>query len=288
VTVASVLRSILFVPGTRADRFSKAMAAGADAVVFDLEDGVEAARKEEARRLVGEWLATGPASPSARFVRVNSARSAWIDADLAWLAGVARHIDAVVVPKTESPRDVERVAVVAPSHRVIPLLETARGIVGAAAIAAANADIPALLFGAEDLTAELGIPRTLGGDEILLARSQVVLAAATIGADAIDAVFVDLASPDRLREDAVRARALGFRGKMAIHPDQIAVINDVFSPSPDEIAAAQRVIDADAAARAKGEGAFRLDDRMVDAPIVARARRVLALASAPTARNTPS
>jgi citrate lyase subunit beta/citryl-CoA lyase len=274
------LRSILFVPGSRPDRFPKAMASGADAVVFDLEDGVEAARKADARRAVAAWLATSKPSPTARFVRVNAPRSPWQADDLAWLAEVAGHIEAVVVPKVESPGDIERVAPGAPSGIVIPLLETARGILGAAAIAAANADVPALILGGEDLTAELGIPRTVDGEELLLARSQVVLAAATIGADAIDAIFVDLKAPDRLREDAVRARALGFRGKTAIHPDQIAAINDVFSPSAEDIAKARRLIEADAAARAQGEGAFRFDDRMVDAPVVARARRVLELAEA--------
>jgi citrate lyase subunit beta/citryl-CoA lyase len=213
-------------------------------------------------------------------VRINAPGSAWIDDDLAWLGDVAEYIEAVVVPKVESPHDVERVAHLAPSGRVIPMLETARGILGALSIVSANATVPALIFGAEDLTAQLGVPRTLDGEELILARSQVVLAAAIIGADAIDAVFVDLKATDRLRQDAVRARAVGFRGKTAIHPDQIAVINEVFSPTPDEVAKARRVIEADTAARAGGQGAFRLDDRMVDAPVVARARRVLALADA--------
>ena len=279
--VRLALRSILFVPGTRVDRFPKAVASGADAVVLALEDGVDSARKTEARQLVAEWVTSTPREGSARFVRINGVRSAWFADDLAWLPEVAGHIDAVVLPKAESPGDLERITARAPRRRVIPLLETARGILAATAIAAAaDADIPALLFGAEDLTAELGIPRTLAGDEILLARSQVVLAAATIGADAIDAVFVDFTSPDRLREDALRARALGFGGKMAIHPDQVSVINAVFSPSAEEVAAAQRLIEADKAAHSRGEGVYRVDDRMVDAPIVARARRVLAVADA--------
>jgi citrate lyase beta subunit len=274
--VTSILRAVLFVPGTRSDRFDKAVASGADAVVLDLEDGVDPARKADARRAVAEWLAAAPASHTARFVRVNSARSPWIADDLAWLPAVVDRIDAIVLPKSESPQDVDRVAAHAPSRRVVPLCETARGVMQAAAIAGANADIPALLFGAEDLTAELGIPRTLGGDEILLARLQIVLAAATVGAEAIDAVFVDFTSPDRLREDAVRARGLGFRGKMAIHPDQVSIINEVFTPAPEEIAEARRIVEADAAAHARGEGAFRLDNRMVDAPVVARAKKVLA------------
>jgi citrate lyase subunit beta / citryl-CoA lyase len=274
----TALRSLLFVPGTSANRFAKAVASGADAVFFDLEDAVEAGRKAEARRLVGDWLASTPSGPAARLVRVNAPGSAWIDDDLAWLPAVVGHLDGVVLPKIETPADVERVARAAPDLGLMPMIETSRGVLRAVDIVSADANILALVLGAEDLTAELGIPRTVDGEELCLARSQVVLAAATIGADAIDAVFVDLTAPEALRRDARRARALGFRGKTAIHPDQIAVINDVFSPSAEEIARARRVIDADAAARAQGQGAFRLDDRMVDAPIVARAKRILALA----------
>lgn len=254
------------------------MAAGADAVVFDLEDSVDAARKADARKAVADWLLTSTPERTARFVRVNAPGVSWIDEDLAWLAEIEGHYELVVVPKVESAADLERVAEVAPGRRVIPLLETARGIVRAAEIASAQVDLPALIFGAEDFTADLGIPRTLKGDELLVARSQVVMAAATIGADAIDAVFVDLTSPEGLREDALRARSLGFRGKMAIHPNQIAGIHEVFTPSAEEIDRARRLMDADAAARARGEGAYRFEDRMVDAPVVARARRLLALA----------
>lgn len=274
------LRSVLFVPGTRPDRFQKAFDSGADAVILDLEDAVEAGRKEDARRQVAEWVAGTPRARAGRFVRINAPGSPWIDGDLGWMRTQGGSFDAVVIPKAERATDVERVATAIGSRRVIPLLETARGILHAAAIATADADIPAILFGAEDLTAELAIPRTLDGEELLFARSQVALAAATIGADAIDAVFVDLAAPEALRRDAMRARALGFRGKMAIHPDQVPVINRVFSPTAEEIAAARRIVDADASARAGGEGVFRLDDRMVDAPVVRRAHRVLAIADA--------
>ena len=279
-----VLRSVLFVPGTRTDRFAKAFASGADAVVLDLEDGVEAGRKDDARREVGEWVASAPSPPCTRLIRVNARGSAWHNDDLGWLRTIAGAFDAVVLPKTERATDVEAVATGVRSRRIIPLLETARGILQAATIATADADIPAIFFGAEDLTAELGIPRTLAGEELLFARSKVVLAAATIGADAIDAVFVDLASPERLREDAARACALGFRGKMAIHPDQVSVINSVFTPSAAEIDEARRLIDANDEARARGEGVFRFDDRMVDAPVIRRARQVLARADPSGAR----
>ena len=273
----TALRSLLFVPATRPDRFDKAFDAGADAVVIDLEDAVDAGSKAEARQTVGRWLAGTTTSGSARFVRVNAPGSAWLDEDLEWLPAVADRIDAVVVPKVERAAAIERVADWASGRRVVPLIETARGVLHAPEILTANAMIPAVLFGAEDLTAELGIPRTLEGEELLLARSRVVLAAATIGAEPIDAVWTDLAYLDGLKRDAMRARALGFRGKMAVHPDQIAIINEVFTPSGVEIEAARRLIEASERVPAAG-GAFRLDDRMVDAPVIKRARRVVALA----------
>ncbi len=273
-----LLRSLLFVPGTSSNRFPTALASGADAVLIDLEDAVDASRKAEARAAVAAWLAATPASRTARLVRVNAPGSPWQDADLDWLSDVAGYIDAVVVPKVETAQDIEHVAHVAPRGCVLPMFETARAILDARAIVRASADIPALIFGAEDLTAQLGIPRTVVGEELLFARSQVVLAAATIGADAIDAVFVDLTASADLEQDCLRARGVGFRGKTAIHPNQVAVINAVFSPTADEVARARRLVDADAAARAAGQGAFRFEGRMVDQPIVTRARRVLELA----------
>jgi citrate lyase subunit beta/citryl-CoA lyase len=273
------LRSWLFVPGTLADRFGRASTSGADAIVLDLEDAVASDKKTDARDAVSEWLRTDRTEGAARFVRINAPGSDWIDDDCDWLRPLASFIDGIVVPKVEIAEAIEGVAAAIPETPVVPLLETARGILNAVEIIRADIDMPAILFGAEDLTAELGIPRTLEGTELLWARSQVVLAAAVIGAEPIDAVWVDLASPEALLADATRARALGFRGKMAIHPDQVRVINRAFSPSSEEIAAARRVVEADDRAREQGEGVFRLDDRMVDAPVVLRARRVLELAA---------
>jgi len=271
-----VLRSVLFVPATRPDRFEKALASGADAIVIDLEDAVEPGRKAEARDLAGTFLAGLGDTTAAVLIRVNAAGSEWIDDDCDWVRGF--HIDGVVVPKAENPESIEAVANVVHNHTVLPLLETARGILGAPEILTANADVPAVLFGAEDLTAELGIPRTLEAGELLYARSRVVLAAAAIGADPIDAVWVKIADSESLRTDAHRAKSLGFRGKMAIHPDQVSIINEVFSPSANEIAAARKLIEADERARADGDGVFRLGDEMVDAPVIKRARRVVELA----------
>lgn len=274
-----LLRSLLFVPGTRPERFTNAVNAGADGVVIDLEDSVDASRKAEARAAVVEFLADPLASFDAGpavFVRVNASGSEWHADDLAAVSALTS-IGGIVLPKAESPVDVAVAAESVASGVVVPLIETARGVLNAAEIATASEAIPALLFGAEDLTAQLGIPRTIDGDELVYARSQVVLAAAAAGADAIDAVFIDIGDLDSLRRDASRARAMGFRGKMAIHPSQIPVIHEVFTPSEDERERAQRIVDAFDNAQAEGEAVIRLDDRMVDMPVVMRAKRVLGL-----------
>ena len=273
--MTSPLRSLLFVPGTRPDRFASAIASGADAVIFDLEDSVDPARKAQARTAVTAFLVEPPPTPASLLVRINGFESPWFFEDLESVGGL-ESVHAVVLPKAEADH-VGAAAQAIVSGRVIPLIETARGVLNAGAIAAAAASVPAILFGAEDLTAQIGVARTIDGDELLFARSQVVLAAASVGADAIDAVLVDITALEDLRRDATRARALGFRGKMAIHPSQIPVIHDVFSPSLAERAQAQRIVDAFERAQAEGEAVIRLDDRMVDMPVVLRAKRLLAL-----------
>src|SRR6185503_6219859 len=278
------LRSMLYVPGTRQDRFGKAMAAGADAVVFDLEDSVEPGQKEQARSLIAEFLAT-PSTGPLRLVRFNGIHSADGEADLEFFSS-RTGFDGVLLPKVETVGLVELVARVfarhAPGGAVPPLLlllETPTAILRAGDIAVADAPIAALLFGAEDFTAGLGVERTTDGEELLFARGQIALAAAAARAEAIDAVFTDLNDMDGLRRDCRRARGLGFRGKMAIHPKQIDIINETFTPAPAEVERARRVIDAYETARAAGHAVTTLEGKMIELPIVERARRVLALAS---------
>lgn len=278
------LRSMLFAPGTRPERFAKAMSAGADAVIFDLEDSVEPAQKEKARTLIAEFLAS-PSTGPLRLVRFNAIHTADGEADLEFFSRLTG-FDGVLLPKVETVGLVELVARVfgrhAPGAVVPPLLvmlETPAAILRAGDIAAADAPIAALLFGAEDFTASLGVERTTDGEELLHARGQISLAAAAVRAEAIDAVFTDLNDHEGLSRDCRRARGLGFRGKMAIHPKQIEVINEAFTPAPPEVERAHRVVEAFETARAAGQGVTTLDGRMVELPIVERARRVLALAA---------
>jgi citrate lyase subunit beta/citryl-CoA lyase len=255
------IRSLLFVPGTRSDRFSKAMASGADAVAFDLEDSVEATQKEKARALIAEFLGQPASSAALRLVRFNAADTEVGRGDLDYFRDVSGY-DGVLLPKVETPGILETVGRIFGSRALagrpvplMPLLESPRAILRAADIAAADAFVAALLFGAEDLTAQLAVPRTIDGDELIFPRAQVALAAAAVGAQAIDAVFTSLDDLTSLE------------------------INAAFTPSAAEIERARRVLDAYEAARAAGQGVTRMDNQMVELPIVERARRTLALAA---------
>src|SRR5688572_11976688 len=275
------IRSLLFVPGTRSDRFEKAMKAGADAVTFDLEDSVEPSQKDRARSLIAEFLGAENDSQVIRLVRLNSLDTDYGQADLAFFRDISG-FDGILLPKVETPGVLEMVArVFGASGRqpvpLLPLLESPKAILRAGDIAAADAHVAALLFGAEDLTARLAVPRTVEGEELVVARGQIVLAAAAVGAEPLDAVFVNLDDLALLRRDCERARAVGFRGKMAIHPKQVPVINEVFTPSQADIDRAVRIIAAFEAARAAGEGVARLGHEMVELPVVERARRTVAL-----------
>ena len=278
------IRSLLFVPGTRSDRFEKAMKAGADAVTFDLEDSVEPSQKSRARTLIAEFLAASPRpSDVLRLVRFNAVSTEAGQADMEFFRDVGG-FDGILLPKVETPgilETVSRIFEARPGGRppLLPLLESPAAILRAGHIAAADAHVAALLVGAEDLTARLAVPRTVEGEELVVARGQIVLAAAAVGAEPLDAVFTNLDDLALLRRDCERARAVGFRGKMAIHPKQVAVINDIFTPSQAEIDRARRVIDAFDAAQAAGQGVARMGDQMIELPVVERARRLVLLAS---------
>jgi len=277
------IRSLLFVPGTRSDRFEKAMKAGADAVTFDLEDSVEPSHKERARSVIAEFLRAENTSQVLRLVRFNALDTEHGQADLSFFRDISG-FDGILLPKVETPGILEMVSRALAGRAggpvpLLPLLETPSAILRAAHIAAADAHVAALLFGAEDLTARLSVPRTVEGEELVVARGQIVLAAAAVGAEPLDAVFVNLDDLALLRRDCERARAMGFRGKMAIHPKQVPVINEVFTPSQADIDRARRIIEAFDAAQAAGQGVARMGDQMVELPIVERARRTVALAA---------
>jgi len=268
-------RSVLFSPGDRPELMHKAPTTGADVVVFDLEDAVTPAKKGEARTAVRDALADLDAPDVEVCVRVSPAgRGAAADLDVV-LDGVQP--DALVVPKVEDADDVLDPADLAAERDadlpVLALVETAGGILHAEAIAAAE-PTDALVFGAEDLAADIGATRSEEGTEVLHAREHVVLAASAADIDAIDTVYTDFEDIEGLRNETAFARDLGYDGKLAIHPAQVAPINEAFTPDSERVEWARRVLAAHEEAQTDGRGVFAVDGEMVDAPLVAQAERI--------------
>lgn len=273
-----VRRSVLFSPGDQPSLMRKAPGIGADTVIFDLEDAVTPDRKTEARDMVRDMLTADSFDPDCEVcVRLTSDQS---EADLdALSAGApeALRLDGLVLPKVDSPQTIERRAEMAASYGldvpILALVETAAGVLAAEEIARA-APTDALLFGAEDLAASIGASRTSSGTEVLYAREHVVIAASAADVDSIDTVVTDFEDDEGLREEAKFAIRLGFDGKMAIHPAQVPIINDAFTPSQSERDWARRVLDARDAAREEERGVFEVDGEMIDAPLIHRAERI--------------
>lgn len=265
--------TLLFVPGDRPERFEKAAAAGPDLVIVDLEDAVAPSNKEQAREQAAGWLrsASQPAG-----VRINAVDTPWHRADLDALA--ARGMPCLVMlPKADAPGVVADVLAALPGgSAVIALVETARGVARAERLATAHG-VVRLALGTYDLAAELGVdpdhaPALAG------ARNALVMASAIAGLTGpIDGVTGAVRDPDRLHADVTASAALGFAGKLAIHPSQVAASAAALAPSAEQIAWAERVLAASATAEG---GVAVIDDRMVDAPVVARARRILTRAGA--------
>ena len=263
-------RALLFVPADRPERLAKALDSGADAVIADLEDAVRPERKgaarEEARRFAAE--AGGP----ARVVRVNEPLSEAGALDLGSL-GETRPA-AVMVPKA-SLDSVRAAARVVP--RVIALVETAAGLREAGRIAAEEC-VVALALGTVDLAAELRLAPLPGGEELLYCRSSLVVDAAAAVVPAFDGPFLDPGDEAGIATEARRARALGFAGKLCIHPRQVGPVRAAFAPSSEEVERASRVLDA---YERENGGAIVVDGRMVDAAVLREARRIVAEAGPP-------
>lgn len=263
------LNSLLFVPASRPERFHKALGSGADAVIVDLEDAVAPADKDAARAALAAWL--DPAHPV--LVRINAADTPWFAADLELLARPG--VSAVVLPKAEHPDDVVVASRAGGGLAVLPLIESALGFEQRRALAHADR-VERLIFGHIDFQADLNMRAT--EEELLPFRTALVLASRLAGIAApIDGVCTAIDDAELLQADALRARRLGFGGKLCIHPRQVAVVNRCFAPSAEEVAWAQRVIAADTAS---GGAAVAVDGKMVDRPVVLRAQAILVEAQA--------
>lgn len=269
-------RSVLFSPADRPEMLRKAPDYGADVIAFDLEDAVAPQRKDEARTAVREVLSSPQFDPACEVcVRVNQV-GIEADDDLEALDPELR-LDSLMLPKVASRDDVETFVQMLDEHDlvvpVIALIETAAGVLAAAEIADAD-PVVALVFGAEDLAADLGATRTEEGTEVIHAREHVVLAAAAADVEAIDTVFVDYEDTGGLRDETNRAIQLGFDGKLAIHPAQVSPINETFTPDEGSIEWARAVLSGRDRAAEEGRAVFSVDGEMIDAPLIARAERI--------------
>jgi citrate lyase subunit beta/citryl-CoA lyase len=265
--MSRVAHSLLFVPGHRPERFDKAAASGAHEVVLDLEDAVAPAAKAQARDHVASWLATGRQA----FVRINAAQTAWYEDDIRMLQSVASA--SVMLPKAD-PDSLARTVSHLNGRRLIALLETVDGYMDLREVAAVHG-VERIAFGSVDFSAESGI--TDEGEAMTAVRTQIVLASRHAGLAApVDGVSVNFNDNDRMRADALRSRQLGFGGKLCIHPGQVAATNAAFRPSGEEIEWAQRV---QSAFEASCGAATAVDGKMIDKPVVDRARRILAEAA---------
>ena len=268
----SLARTYLFVPGDRPERFAKALASGADAVVLDLEDAVAAPAKAAARAAVAAALA---GDATLLVVRINDRSTAWFADDLAMLA--ALRAPAVMLPKAECVADIEAVRAACSDIAVLALVETARGVLAADVLAAAPG-VQRLVFGTIDFALDLDLAGDLAGTIGLdHAASRLALASRAAGIAApVAGVTTAIDDEGLLLAELARARAHGFGAKLCIHPKQISPIHAALAPSATELAWAERVL---AAADAAGGAAVQLDGRMVDKPVIERARRLVARAT---------
>ena len=284
-----LLRSLIFVPGNRPNMLERARTFNADIIMVDLEDSVPGGEKTNARRLAAEWVPELQRQGKRVMVRVNSLDTGLTRDELAVVIGP--NLYGVSIGKVASARDLtevdriimplEAAAGLAPGQvKLIPWIENARAVMMAYQIAVATPRIVAVAFGAEDYTNDMGVQRTDHGEEAYFPRAMVALAARAGKVASLDTPFVSFRDPEGLRREARQARQLGYAGKFAIHPSQIEIINDTFSPLPEDVAYARQVVDAWNQAEAAGRGSVDLNGRMIDVPVVKRVHSLLALAEA--------
>jgi citrate lyase subunit beta/citryl-CoA lyase len=281
-------RSYLFVPGDSEKKLVKGLAGHADALIIDLEDAVAPSNKNAGRQLTAQFLTSQSQARARLWVRVNAFSTGLTEADLA--AVVAQRPAGIVLPKCDGIEHVERLAhllaALEVQHRLLDgairiigiVTETAASVLNTPSLRAGHPRLAGMMWGAEDLAADLGAAsnRDATGafaEPFRVARSLCLLAAKAAGAEAIDTVFTDIRDLAKLEAETAAARAMGFDAKAAIHPDQVAIINHVYTPGDEELAWARRVVAAFDAQ--PGVGVVRLDDKMVDQPHLKHARRLL-------------
>ena len=282
-------RALLYMPGDDRRKIEKSTALGVDCICMDLEDGTAINKKAEAREVIARAMRELDFGKSERCIRINSSGSGFEKDDLP--AALAARPDTIVVPKVESAEQVKWVSGEIESYelsnglpvggiRILIGVETARGILNLKEIAGADKRLEAIIFGGEDFAASIGATRSSAGTELLYARQAVVTACAAFDIQAIDIVYIDFHDTEGLRAEAIQGADWGFVGKQIIHPNQVGPVQEAFTPSDDAIAYAQRVVETFEASQKEGKGAYALDGKMIDMPLLKSAQNVLARARA--------
>ena len=282
-------RALLYMPGDDRRKIEKATTLGVDCICMDLEDGTALSRKAEARAVIAQAVKELDFGRAECCIRINGVGSGFERDDLA--AALAARPDTIVVPKVESAEQVQWVSGEIESYELahgLPLggirllvgVETARGILHLKEIAGADKRLEAIIFGGEDFAASIGATRTPEATELLYARLAVVTACAAFDLQAIDIVTIDFRNPDIVRAEAEFGAKLGFAGKQVIHPAQVEPVQAAFTPSEEAIAYARRVVETFEAHQGEGKGAYELDGKMIDLPLLKNAQKVLERARA--------
>ncbi|MBZ9606600.1 HpcH/HpaI aldolase/citrate lyase family protein [Clostridium estertheticum] len=279
-------RTMLFMPGNTPAMLQDAGILGADSIILDLEDAVSLTEKDSARILVSEAIKNVDYSNVEVVVRVNPFSTEFAQKDIDIIARVKP--DTLMIPKAteEELKDINEILTnieaqecfAKGSIKLIPIVETAYGVENVYNIIKSCDRIVAVLLGGEDLTSDLGIKRTKEGEEVFYARNRVAIACRAMKVDSIDTPFTDTNDFEGLSKDTFKAKSLGFTGKAAINPRQIDTIHSVYAPTSEEVKYAKRVLEAMEEAEKEGKGVFSLDGKMVDAPVINRAKNTVELA----------
>ena len=282
-------RALLYMPGDDRRKIEKSTKLGVDSICMDMEDGVAANMKAEARAVIAQAMKDLDFGQTERCIRINSIGSGLEKRDLA--AALSTRPDAIVVPKVETAEQVQWVSEHIETYelssnsklggiRLLVGVETAKGILNLKEIASADKRLEAIIFGGEDFAASIGAVRTKAASELLYARQATVTACAANDLQAIDIVFIDFKDNEGLRLEAEQGAGFGFSGKQIIHPNQVAVVQEAFTPSNSAIEYAKRILESFEASQKEGRGAYALDGKMIDMPLLKNAQKVLDRAKA--------
>jgi citrate lyase subunit beta-like protein len=281
-------RALLYMPGDNWKMITKSVTLGVDSICMDMEDGTAVNKKAEARATIAKALQELDFGASEKLARINSVGSGWEKDDIE--AVLPYHPDGVVIPKVESFEHVEWASKIIEaaelkygwpinSVRILIGVETAKGILNLKEIAA-HPRLDAIIFGGEDFAASIGAVRTKDAVELLYARQAVIVACAANDLQAIDIVTIDYKDLEALKVESQFGAGLGFSGKQIVHPNQVSVVQEAFTPSDESIAYARRIVETFEASQKEGKGAYALDGKMIDMPLLKNAQKVLARAQA--------